>query len=231
MNISKDRLTVARQNKGLSQYELADLIAEKTGAFARSNLSLWERGRRNIPMKYLSVLCEILDVSQEYLLGENVDALGTPIDIEEKTSDYEEISYSDLFMYDGLPIYVKFINGERQDAWALYDRLTCLLHFTNQKIKVNANLSKYAKFYLKHDVYVQYSSKFRNSLNMTQFMNAKKMFIRSLSGDDAVRNRIDGWYHHSADKTYLTNDKGNILEYNMLGVTYTAFSVGFDEKG
>lgn len=228
MAISKDRLIIARQDLGLAQYELAAKISEKLQEnFAKSNVSLWERGRRNIPMKYLDILAEILSVDPKYLLGENVEKDGTPIlSLIETEEEYIEVAYSELFMYDGMPIFVKFMNGERENAWAIFDRMTGVFVFANQKVKANLNLSKIAKFYLRPDLYVQYSSLYKNALNMTQFRNAENIYIRSTSGDNAVRNRIDGWYHHNADKTCLVDDKGNALEYNMLGVTYMAYSEG-----
>lgn len=232
MPISKDRLSIARQEANMSQYDLAEEISKKIGdSFAKSNISLWERGRRDIPMKYLDILSDILKVDKDYLLGENVtkDGVAYSSHIDAKVGQ-EEIPYSELFMYDGLPLFVEFINGDRENAWAIYDRMNGLLHFMNQKIKVNLNLSRMARFYLNADVYVQYSSLYRNSLNMTQFMKAKNVFVRSISADPAIKNRIDGWYHHSTDKTYLLDGKGNTLEYSNLGVTYMAYSEGYDSE-
>lgn len=71
-----ERLRLARENKGLSLQQLADLIGLKQ----RTTLFLIESGKqKTLPTGKLQVLSEVLGVTKEFLLGFE-DFEGNPLD-------------------------------------------------------------------------------------------------------------------------------------------------------
>lgn len=67
------RLKELRLEKELTQKELA----EKLG-ITQDSISLWEKGKRIPDTGYIIKLCEIFQISADYLLG-RTDDLGTPV--------------------------------------------------------------------------------------------------------------------------------------------------------
>lgn len=59
----------ARQKKGLSQKELADLISNEELKFGNTAVSNWENGTSKPDADTLCLLCGALDVDANYLLG------------------------------------------------------------------------------------------------------------------------------------------------------------------
>ncbi len=64
MRIFAERLKELREDKKLSQNQLAKL----TG-FSNASISRWENGIADIASDYLIILCKFFGVSADYLLG------------------------------------------------------------------------------------------------------------------------------------------------------------------
>ena len=60
-----ERVKKARENKGLSQTELAEMLGYKS----RSSINKIEQGDRDIPRSSIIKLAEKLDVTPQYLMG------------------------------------------------------------------------------------------------------------------------------------------------------------------
>lgn len=65
MSTMGDRIKSARENKGLLQSQLADLISVKSGAV----ISNWEKNINKPDADKIVKLCDVLDVSLAYLLN------------------------------------------------------------------------------------------------------------------------------------------------------------------
>lgn len=59
-----ERLKAIREERSLSRSQLASLVGASTSAIAR-----WELGMREPKFEMLRKLCDIMDVSSDYLLG------------------------------------------------------------------------------------------------------------------------------------------------------------------
>lgn len=59
------RLRELRENKGISQQKISALIGVKSG---KQTISKWEKGQTEPSISELIRLCEVLDVSAEYLI-------------------------------------------------------------------------------------------------------------------------------------------------------------------
>ena len=64
------RIRAAREAKGLTQPQLAELI----GNITSNGVSMWENNKNRLDCDRLSKLCEILDISADELLGLKLDA-------------------------------------------------------------------------------------------------------------------------------------------------------------
>ena len=62
-----NRLAFQRKRKGISQEELG----KKLGV-PKTNISAWENGSRNIPVKHLDKLCQILKITEFELQNESI---------------------------------------------------------------------------------------------------------------------------------------------------------------
>lgn len=63
------RLKYAKENKGLTNSDLAKLMGKKS----QSTIVAWENGSSEVTLSQLKQLAEILDVSEEFLLKGSID--------------------------------------------------------------------------------------------------------------------------------------------------------------
>jgi len=71
------RIRAAREANGIAQFELAKAIGHQNSA----QPSLWEAGRRLIPMTDLARVAKALDTTADYLLGLTDDMDGDPAEV------------------------------------------------------------------------------------------------------------------------------------------------------
>lgn len=64
MKVLSERIRTSRKEKQMSQAELAVLLNT-----TNDTVSLWELGKRDPSVEDLKKLCEIFNVSSDYLLG------------------------------------------------------------------------------------------------------------------------------------------------------------------
>lgn len=64
MDSCKDRLREAREDRGLTQSEVANILGITQQVYSR-----YERGIYEIPLRHLIALCDYYQVSAGYLLG------------------------------------------------------------------------------------------------------------------------------------------------------------------
>ncbi len=78
----KDRLKDLRMAKGLSQYELADILTKiNKYNVTRGSIAMWETGKRVPQLETVQCIADYFGVSYDYLMGK--DATTT---VEEVTS-------------------------------------------------------------------------------------------------------------------------------------------------
>ena len=101
MATTAERIKQLRKKKGLSQFELAELIGVKN-----NTVSTWERGTRKPDFEALSKLSEVFEVSFEYILGNSEN--DTPR--EKPTEDeLDQLALSNLAdeLYDSVKLYCR----------------------------------------------------------------------------------------------------------------------------
>ena len=104
-----DKIRNARINRGINQKELANLLTQKGISIGNTTISNWENGTSKPDPDTISVLCEILNVDANYILGFNNTESHNKIDenIQILLDAYQGLSDSDKE-------FMKNINIERR---------------------------------------------------------------------------------------------------------------------
>ena len=219
--------------KDINQKEFSDALSELTAKpVTQANISLWATGRRNVPGKYLQPICEILGVSDAYLLGMTDDRNATFADVatETVTSKAEEghnyeIEYAQLFAYDNCPVFIAFPNMQYEDAWSIYDRATSTFTFKDKTLSEKEMRSLGVKFYISDIRNLDDPLSHRKALDFQGMMNANDyIYVSMKSSDPVVHALYDGWYRHNEDHTALINEKAHVLPYTGYKVGYVAYA-------
>ncbi|RGW46206.1 helix-turn-helix domain-containing protein [Megamonas funiformis] len=95
MNITGERLRQLRENKQLSQGEVAKLIGVSRPAYV-----LYETGRSK-PLRKIKELCALFNVSADYILGNDVEPINKKEMDKKKPADLEKFLNQSEIMFDG----------------------------------------------------------------------------------------------------------------------------------
>lgn len=224
--INPVRLALARTSAGLTQKDLVTKIAEvmeDTQSLNAQVVSSWERGNRPVPTKYETTLSMILGQSVEWF--KRADERKENV----KNTDAIEIMAADLVKYDGCPIWVEFHRHESPDGWALFSMRHKRLVFSEYFIPVN----KYPEmhYYLSkpnaNDIRFQMK---HISLAFKDLIKEERVFVVMNTADKVVTALYNGWYHHNENKTALINDRGLILPYDGLHLSYNAYTYAHENE-
>ncbi len=231
-----NRLALLRNEKGLTQEELAIAISElenRVKCYSNLSVSGWEAGDKCPPLSTFIYLCDFFDVSADYLCGRSDNphndrvATTTPPNFEgpNKAPDYH-VTFNNLEKFDGEPIYVVFNDKKSSDKWGVLDYTNKRIAFTNSYLRIsrNVNCTYYANIPESQKV-PKYNLK--KKLSMTQLLAADKVWIEMISADDKIKGQYNGWFWNNETRTNLINAVGLTLPYEGLSISYNAFSEKF----
>lgn len=230
--IVPERLADARENKGLTQaelaYELEVAYASSDGKKISTQLiSHMENGRRQVPLQYNVPLSQILGVSVAYLQGITDDKTSeeaSEIIIPPMEMQKELIPYDCLFRYDNCPVFVEFLKIVHPSTWCIYDR-------ANNRL-VSKDFVYQLSIAAKHELRIsvippEYITQFRQvkkkSLTRESLMKKEYVYIVMNSTDPSIRARYEGWYRHNESHTNLINAEGLTLPYSGMNISYLAY--------
>nr|DAZ61579.1 MAG TPA: helix-turn-helix domain protein [Caudoviricetes sp.] len=94
MNITGERLRQLRENKQLSQGEVAKLIGVSRPAYV-----LYETGRSK-PLRKIKELCALFNVTSDYILGNDINTSNTQI--ENKPKDLIKLLEKEEYTLNGV---------------------------------------------------------------------------------------------------------------------------------
>lgn len=94
MNITGERLRQLRENKQLSQGEVAKLIGVSRPAYV-----LYETGRSK-PLRKIKELCALFNVTSDYILGNDINTSNTQI--ENKPKDLIKLLEKEEYTLNGI---------------------------------------------------------------------------------------------------------------------------------
>jgi len=218
--IISERLRILRNNANLTQAEFAKMYAtffKQDCAYHAYTISEWEHGK--VPRAYvLKNIARFYNVSYDYLLGKTneMDYI-----LSKREAHFHkhvnEISFSNLKMYDNMPLYV-VSPGHFPDCWCIYNAETNSIQTLTMKYPVSPDMRFFTFSPKTPDIY-----SYDTPLSLAKLMERKQVFVITKT-KNAVQNSVyNGWYHHNETKTALINDRGNVLLYSDLNILYNAY--------
>lgn len=231
------RLKQLRIEQNLLQKDVANYLSkndESDTAMTNSSVSYWENGKRIPRLQTLMRLAELFDVSVEYLTGASNER-GSYEEVYDFSETYKDkkgrVDHSQLWKYDGKPLYVVFPDTKIMPMWGLYDASNDKIVFTNQYLQnaSKTNIECYeteftAKALYKPLDFSACSPKTNMRLCTKEIMlRSDRVYVELLNPSDYICGMYNGFYTHNNDHTCLVDDKGHCLHYNWLGDAYNAY--------
>ena len=228
-NIVASRLVLRRKEKGFTQIEVIALIKEKlqeTATVSMSTFSHWETGYRQVPEKYVPVLAEVLDCTEEYLRGISSSPDSSEPDPKDSDDSKELIPYNMLYKYDRQPIFIEWLDYSHENEWGLYDRTTNTVCYIDHKVFLGTVKSSTIKIYSIAPDYSNPNPYGKSVLDLRKVMMYDQVYVRMNTSDRAVQNLYNGLYHHNENRSALINDSGLVLSYSGCNLSYVCYSIG-----
>lgn len=148
------RIQQLRKEQKMTQGKLARELSNYIGTatpIAVSTVSQWELENKNPGYENIMGIADYFDVSVDYLLGRTSERRWENGNNSFKLKDnIIEISYEELSVYDGRPIYFISDIQDCTNVWSVYDALTNCLSCKQYRIKA-AEQYKYFTFPLEED--------------------------------------------------------------------------------
>ena len=225
------RLVYARKRKNLSQADLGKLINEKLPEGKEITvpyISLWETGRRSCAQKYHKILAEILDCSEEYLCG-LTDSINSTASSTSSTEHKEylrtvPIDLKDIFKYDKQPIYLVYRNYDKA-KWGIYNREKNEIVCVDERIQINDYFVRTIDLFAGVPIYdIPYEDIYSNRMSFRKVIESDHVYVIMRSKDQQTHAIYYGWYRHNETHSALINDRGLVLPYEGLGISYIAYS-------
>lgn len=225
------RLAFLRREHGLSQSAFAKEFSEFTGRkkqLTLASVSLWEQGERMPDATSLIAIAKFFNVTLDFLTG--LSAINS-FDNEASESNQPlelkdfifKIDITSLRKYDGLPIYVVFLNMDYQNQWGILNSDTYSIVFKNMSLKISEITAEFYTYPRPCDVHASVFNAY--SFNLSRLMNAEEFWVELKNSSSELRYQYAGWWRHNENKTGIINPaNGLTLPYEGLCVSYNAFS-------
>ena len=124
MNITAQRLRKLREAKGLSQNEVAKLIGVTRTAYLH-----YETGRYK-PVRKIKELCNLFNVTSDYILGTDVETVDKKEVDKKKPADLEKFLNQSEIMFDG-----EVMKLSEEDRQEIRDALEFIFYKAKKKNK------------------------------------------------------------------------------------------------
>ncbi len=124
MNITGERLRLLREERQLSQGEVAKLIG-----VARPTYVLYETGKSR-PVRKIKELCNLFNVTSDYILGTDVETVDKKEVDKKKPADLEKFLNQSEIMFDG-----EVMKLSEEDRQEIRDALEFIFYKAKKKNK------------------------------------------------------------------------------------------------
>lgn len=224
--ITAKRIAYLRSKNNLTQEELANLVTElsdRSLPLSKPTISAWETGRRTPSLSMMKHLAKIFNVTVEYLKGISDMTDGSTPDSLSKYNKEIEISFSDLKLYDGKPVFLSFPTNMYEDQWGIINITKHLIVLKEGILDIKEPIQ--CVFYIREPDYAYYKTrKGRHSMDMNDFLAAKRpIYVEMITPSRYIQGLYNGWYHHNEKHTCLINSRSLTLTYDGLGISYNAY--------
>ncbi len=224
-NVVPSRLVTLRLKRGLIQKDVYQYLSSlNLGPVSSGTVSQWETRFRPVPKYYIKPLAELFQCTEEYLIGvsDSPDSKEPVAAVLNKNINDKpnEITFADLFRYNKKPVYVEFLNKEKEDGWALYNDKQQTLVFTDTIIPLPENVETSMRFFSSLPEYMTYSPVAEKALSFESALSKEYVYIKMKTTNEAIHLIYDGIYRHNENHTAFINEKGLILPYAGINISY-----------
>lgn len=236
INIFARRLVQLRNQKGWTQRQLATALSDLLGpcdnkaeAISYITISSYERGNRMPIVNTLIALCQLFDVSMDYMVGLDETPEIKRLEKKEQSLPYEEpdilIDTRELKKYHENPVFVMAPNNKGiKPRWAILDYEKHRLVTANSFIPLTTDL----KLFQYRPIEAQFLDvSFRQPLTLPQLVEeTNSVYVKMLNADPVVSGEYDGWYRHNELHSALINEaNGLVLPYSGCALSYNAYRI------
>ena len=229
-----NRLVLLRNQKHLTQEQLAVILSDMEGrerTLSLLSVSGWESGDKYPSMQTFLCMCRYFNVSSDYLLGmsdeignNSVTSAAVP-DAKGAKPNYH-IPFNELKSHDGEPIYVVFKNKQASDRWGILDMDGNRIIFKDSLMHLDKKLKCIYYTQIPED---ERGPKYnlRKPLSITQIYDSKIIWVEMISVSPEIKAMYNGWYRHNENRSALISNRGLVLPYEGLSISFNAYSAEF----
>ena len=239
--VQPHRLALRRADIGIQQSDIIDVLREymfsdewgdrKKVILNASSISSWETGKRTVPAKYITPLCNILDCTEGFLRGFTDDPHEDIMDPENMRSHKEVlvekalIPPENLHLYDKQPVFVVSKKYRYPAGWAIWNNKDQRLIFYDKILTITGINRDDFDFYAMRPYFADETViDERFPLSAKQIMKRDMVYVSMRTPDEGLRNEYNGWYEHNENKTGLINrGNGHVLPYTGINVSYFVY--------
>ena len=230
-----NRLALLRNANNMVQEDLARIISESESRIRKYSIltiSAWESGDKCPSLQTFACLCDLFNVSADYLLGRS-EIPNDPKIVSSAPTTYEGherptylVTFNELPKFDGEPIYVVFNDHRAADRWGILNYNKKQISFTDSYLTISRDLNcTYYSQIPETQRVPKYNLKKR--LSMSQMLAAENVWVEMISFDDYIKGQYNGWYRNNENHGCLINALGLTLPYEGLNISYNCFSSEF----
>jgi len=188
----------------MCQLKLMD-AAEKLGV-SQPTLSSWESGRKSPTIDSILKMCQLYNVSADFLLGNSVGGGASP-DME------AEVPESNLCIIHGQPVWAD------KYGWLIVDSINeCMIGPDG----VNLPFTSKIKVYYKTNEYIEGDLPRTSALSLSELNEYDRVWVEPITANFHLRLELRGWYTVMSD--WVENRAGNRFLFDTYKSKWLAFS-------
>lgn len=179
--------------------------ANKLGV-SQPTLSSWESERKSPTIDSILKMCQLYNVSADFLLGNSVGG-GASHDRE------AEVPKSNLRIMHGQPVWAD------EYGWLIVDSINeCMIAPDGVKIPFTSEI----KVYYKTNEFTEGDLPRTIALSLTELSEYDRVWVEPISPNAHLRQELRGWYTVMSD--WVENSAGNRFLYDTYMAKWIAFS-------
>lgn len=238
-NEFSQRLKVLRRKKKMTQADLSKALTSRLNGETQVSLqtiSSWETGLKMPHISVVSVLCDVLECSVDFILartsvidgfaGQKEEALSETKEVKDSDLPLSAIRFEDITDYHGKPVFVSFEDVSLHNQWGLVDKEQNLIRFADgSSILLRSYIQKTTKFSVLEPEFNNAVKRGKaKRISMKTIGDFKQFYVCMKTADKAVHAAYDGWYRHNEDHTFIISDRGYVLPYGGIDLSYHAYT-------
>lgn len=233
------RLKALRKQRKMTQASLSIALNHRLHGETKISLqtiSSWETGLKMPHISVVSVLCDVLECSIDYILARTsvIDGFAKQKDmslsqvkeVEESDVPISKIPFEELFDYNEKPVFCSFEDESLHNQWGIVNKEENLIRFCDGSyIPLRSHIQKTTEFFILEPEFNNAVKKGKaKKISMKTISDYQHFYVCMKTADKKVHTAYDGWYKHNEDHTFIISDRGYVLPYDGIDLSYYAYT-------